>query len=491
MPLGEFTAAGHALIDWIARYLSEVERYPVLSGAAPGEIRQSLPLSAPVEGTTFAHLFADFERTVLPGVTHWNHPAFFAYFSISGSGPGILAELLTAALNINGMLWRTSPATTELEEVTLDWLRQLMGLEEPWFGIITDTASTSTLVGLAAAREARPELEIRKRGLAGRRDLPTLRIYTSEQAHSSVDKAAITLGIGHDNVVHVPVDSDWRMRPDALARVVADDRASGYLPLAAVATVGTTGTTSIDPVPAIADICAREGLWLHVDGAYGGIAAIVPELRSVLAGVERADSFVVNPHKWLFTPIDCSALYTRRPDVLRRAFALVPEYLTTSTKDAVVNYMDYGFQLGHRFRALKLWAVMRIFGAAGLAERVRHHCALAHEFAAWVDDDPEWERVAPVPFSLVCFRFAPPGVAPDAADSLTEAILGYVNDSGRAYLSHTKLAGRYVLRLAIGNIRTEHRHVAETWQLLREAAAAVRRRAVEPVVSAQVLAGPL
>jgi aromatic-L-amino-acid decarboxylase len=482
-PLGdmtpaEFADAGHALVDWIARYLTEVEHYPVLSRNAPGEVREALTSAPPELGTGFASLFADFERAVLPGITHWNHPAFFAYFSITGSTPGILAEFLTAALNVNGMLWRTSPAATELEQVTLDWLRQLLGLEDRWFGIITDTASTSTLLALAAARESRPELDVRRRGLAGRPDLPTLRIYTSEQSHSSVDKAAITLGFGHENVVHVPVDADWRMQPDALARAVADDRARQLLPLAVVATVGTTGTSSIDPVPAIADICGREGLWLHVDGAYGGMAAVVPELRSTLDGVARADSFVVNPHKWLFTPIDCSVLYTRRPDVLRRAFALVPEYLVTSAPETVVNYMDYGFQLGHRFRALKLWAVIRIFGAAGLAERVRHHCALAREFASWVDANPEWQRAAPVPFSLVCFRFAPRGVPPEVADERTAAILEYVNNSGRAYLSHTKLAGRYVLRLAIGNLRTEHRHLVDTWQLLQEAATAVTERSL-------------
>jgi aromatic-L-amino-acid decarboxylase len=478
LPLGdlspaEFADAGHALVDWIARYLADVERYPVLSPVAPGAVRGALPSSPPSTGATFGSLFAEFERAVLPGITHWNHPAFFAYFSISGSVPGILAELLTAALNVNGMLWRTSPAATELEELTLDWLRQLLGLEGRWFGVITDTASTSTLLALAAAREARPELEVRTRGMAGRADLPTLRIYTSEQAHSSVDKAAITLGFGHANVVHVPVDADWRMRPDALARAIADDRARGMLPLAVVATVGTTGTTSIDPVPAIAEICAREDLWLHVDGAYGGIAALVPELRSTLDGVAQADSFVVNPHKWLFTPIDCSALYTRRPEVLRRAFALVPDYLMTSAPETVVNYMDYGFQLGHRFRALKLWAVIHVFGAAGLAERVRHHCELAREFADWVDASTDWRLAAPVPFSLVCFRFAPTGLAPDLADARTAAILEYVNTSGRAYLSHTKLAGRYVLRLAIGNLRTEHCHLADTWELLHEAAAAV------------------
>jgi aromatic-L-amino-acid/L-tryptophan decarboxylase len=272
-------------------------------------------------------------------------------------------------------------------------------------------------------------------------------------------------------VVHVPVDSEWRMRADALADAIRDDRARGYLPLAVVATVGTTGTSSIDPVPAIADICARERLWLHVDGAYGGMAAIVPEERRIFAGVERADSLVVNPHKWLFTPVDCSTFYTRHPAVLRQAFSLVPEYLVTAVDDAVVNFMDYGMQLGHRFRALKLWAVVRTFGVAGLAARIRAHCALAREFAGWVDADPAWERVAPVPLSLVCFRYAPAGVSPEAADALNLALLARVNAGGKVYLSHNRLGGRIVLRLAIGNMRTERRHVAMAWALLREAAA--------------------
>lgn len=466
----EFAAAGHALVSWIARYLSEIERYPVMSPVAPGAVGDLIPLVPPEEPTSFASVMADFDRSVMPGVTHWNHPGFFAYFPITGSAPGILAEFLTAALNVNGMLWRTSPAATELEQRTLDWLRQMLGLKAGWFGLITDTASMSTLLALAAARESRPELAVRTRGMAGRPDLPVLRVYTLAQAHSSVDKAAILLGFGHDNVVHVPVDEQWRMRADALATAIAADRARGFLPTAVVATVGTTGTTSIDPVPAIADVCEREGLWLHVDGSYGGMAAIVPEMRSVLDGVGRADSLVVNPHKWLFTPVDCSALYTRQPDVLRRAFTLVPEYLVTSGSADVVNYMDYGLQLGRRFRALKLWAVIRVFGAAGLADRVRHHCALAQEFAGWVDAAPHWERVAPVPFSLVCLRYAPPGVSPRAADACNAAILERVNASGRVYLSHTKLADRFTLRMAIGNLRTEHRHVAEAWQLLQRAA---------------------
>ena len=476
MEPAEFAAAGHALIDWIARYLENAERYPVLSRATPGQVRSALPATPPALGEPFAAVMADAERVILPGVTHWNHPGFFAYFAISGSAPGILAELLTAALNINGMLWRTSPAATELEQLTLDWLRQLLGLQPGWFGMITDTASISTLLALAAAREAHPELAVRSRGLAGRPDLPPLRIYTSAESHSSVDRAAITLGFGHDNVVHVPVDDEFRLRSDALANLIAEDRAHGRLPIAVIATVGTTGPGSIDPVPAIATVCKREKIWLHVDGAYGGAAAVVPQLQHVLAGVDRADSLVINPHKWLFTPIDCSALYTRRPDVLRRAFSLVPEYLTTTAPDEVVNYMDYGVQLGHRFRALKLWAVIRVFGALGLADRIRYHCALAREFAAWVDAAPNWRRVAPVHFSLVCFRYDPggPDLNADKTDALNAAILERVNASGEVYLSHTKLGGRYTIRLAIGNVRTEFRHVAAAWRLLQDAAAAIR-----------------
>jgi aromatic-L-amino-acid decarboxylase len=473
-PLGdlspeEFARHGHQVIDWIARYLGTIDERPVMSRVAPGEIAAMLPAAPPAEGEPMERILGDVERVIVPGITHWNHPAFLAYFAISASAPGILGELLTAALDVNAMLWKTSPSATELEERSLDWLRQMLGLPSGWFGIINDTASTSTLLALAAAREARPELAVREKGLAGRVELPTLRVYCSEQAHSSVDKAAITLGLGHENVVHVGTDDAFRMRPDLLARAVAEDRARGMLPIAVVATVGTTSTTSIDPVPAIAEVAGREALWLHVDGAYGGMAAIVPEMRHVMAGVERADSLVVNPHKWLFTPIDISAMYVRRPEVLRRAFSLIPEYLVTREQDAVVNYMDYGFQLGHRFRALKLWMVIRAFGAEGIARRLAEHCALAREFASWVEADPDWTLAAPVPFSLVCFRYAPAGTSDAEADALNERILAAVNASGRAYLSHTKLHGRYVLRLAIGNLRTERRHLEEAWDALRGA----------------------
>jgi aromatic-L-amino-acid decarboxylase len=468
----EFRRQARRVIQWIGDYLEHPERFPVVPRVVPGEIAGSIPTEPPVEAESLDVVLDDFERLIVPGVTHWNHPGFFAYFAISASAPGILAEMLISALNVNAMLWKTSPAATELELRTLDWLRQLLGLGSDWFGLINDTASISTLLALAAAREAKPELAIRERGMAGRADLPRLRVYTSAHAHSSVDKAAITLGFGHENVVHIDTDDSFRLRVDALEDAVRADRALGYLPLAPVATVGTTSTTSIDPVPAIAAVCAREGMWLHVDGSYGGVAAVVPEMRHVLAGVELADSLVVNPHKWLFTPIDLSAMFTRRPDVLKRAFSLVPEYLVTREQSDVVNLMDYGVQLGRRFRALKLWMVVRAFGADGLAARLRQQMAMARDFAAWVDEDPEWERVAPVPFSLVCFRYAPAGTTEAERESLNSAILDRVNRTGKAYLSHTKLDGRYVLRLAIGNMRTEPRHVRDAWRLLREAAAA-------------------
>jgi len=470
LPREELLAQGRAMLDWIGEYLEHSEQYPVLSQVRPGDVRASLAASPPVNGESLEAIFRDFESKIVPGITHWNHPSFFGYFATSSSVPGILAELLTAALDVKAMLWRTAPAATELEQLTMDWLRQMLGLGDGWFGIMTDTASISSMLALAAAREAKPELEIRERGMAGRPDLPRLRVYASKHAHSSVDKAAITLGLGHENVVHIETDEDYRMNVDALDAAVRADKARGYLPLATVATVGTTSTTSIDPVPAIAALCAREEMWLQVDGSYGGVAAVVPEMRHVLAGVEMADSLVVNPHKWLFTPIDLSAMFTRRPDVLKRAFSLVPEYLVTREQSEVVNLMDYGVQLGRRFRALKLWMVIRAFGAEGLAARLRQQMEMARELAAWIDAETDWERVAPVPFSLVCFRYAPSGVSEADRDVLNAAILERVNASGTAYLSHTKLGGRYVLRLAIGNLRTEPRHVENAWRLLREAA---------------------
>jgi aromatic-L-amino-acid decarboxylase len=468
----EFRRAAHAAVDWIAEYLEHPERYPVRPPVSPGDISARLAPAAPATGEPLETILQDFHDVIVPGITHWNHPTFFGYFSISGSYPGILGELLAAGLNVNNMLWLTSPAATELELRTVDWLRQLMGLADGWFGEITDTASISTLYALAAAREMASG-DIRARGMAG---LPPLRVYCSAHAHSSVDKAVLTLGLGLDNLVKVPVDEAFRMQPDALRACIADDIAAGYRPIAVVATVGTTSTSSVDPVSAIVPIARAAGCWVHVDGAYGGPAAIVPELRWLLDGVDGADSLVVNPHKWLFTPVDCSVLYTRRPEVLKQAFSLVAEYLRTRDDDRVVNLMDYGVQLGRRFRSLKLWMVLRAFGAEGIADRLRHHCELARDFAGMLHYDGDWQIAAPVPLSLVCFRFAPPGTDASAHDRWNMAILEQVNASGVALLSHTRLHDRVVLRLAIGNVRTQREHVERTWQALRDAARTVASR---------------
>jgi aromatic-L-amino-acid decarboxylase len=464
--LKDFRSQAHRVADWIADYLDNPERFPVLSRVRPGEIRGALPARAPEKGEEFDAIFADFERIILPGVTHWNHPGFFAYFAITSSAPGILAEFLSAALNQQAMLWRTSPAATELEEVALGWLRRLIALPDTFEGVIYDTASVSTLHALAAAREAAVP-DVRAAGLAGRRDLAGVRVYCGEHAHSSVDKAVILLGLGHDALTRIPADAEFRMRPELLATAIAADRAAGLVPIAVIATVGSTSTTSVDPVEDVAAICARENVWLHIDAAYAGVAAMVPGYEWILRGAGHADSIVVNPHKWLFTPFDLSVLYCRRMDLLRQAFALTPEYLKTSEGDAGVrNLMDTGIQLGRRFRALKLWMIMRHFGAEGLRGHLAEHMRLARLFADWVDSSDRFERVAPVPFSVVCFR-----LRAGATDAEHQRVLDTINASGEVFLSHTKLDGRYVLRLAIGNLNTTERHVVRAWELLNSAAA--------------------
>ncbi|HWE62673.1 MAG TPA: pyridoxal-dependent decarboxylase [Chloroflexota bacterium] len=460
-----FRRYGHQVIDWIASYMADPERYPVLAQVQPGAIRAQLPRQHPEQPEPIGQILEDFERVIVPGITHWNHPSFFAYFSISSSAPGILGELLSAVLNVNGMLWKTSPSATELEEHTMDWLRQMLGLPEGFHGVIMDTASIASMVAIAAAREAL-DLDIRQRGMLGRPELPRLRLYTSEEAHSSIEKGAMTLGLGQQSVRKIPTDAAFRLDVAALSQAIEQDIAAGWRPFFVAATVGTTSTTSIDPVPAIAALCREHGLWLHVDGAYGGMAAIVPAYRSVLDGCDQADSLVTNPHKWLLTPIDCSAFYVRDPAVLKRAFSLVPEFLTTG-QDEVNNYMDWGVQLGRRFRALKLWMVIRYFGHDGLAAILQSHINLAQQFVAWVDADPDFERLAPTPLSTICFRAHPPGQDDEATlDRLNATLLARLNATGEVYLSHTRLRGRYTLRLAIGNVRTEERHVRHAWELL-------------------------
>jgi aromatic-L-amino-acid decarboxylase len=455
----EFERTARSAVEWVVRYLESVRDRPVIPEVAPGEVRAALPIAPPERGEPLDRLLQDFERLVVPGITHWNHPRFFAYFAITGSEPGILAELLIAALNVNAMLWRTSPAATEVEEVACDWLRQAVGLPHPIFGHINDTASSSTLYALAAAREALG-LDVRYQGLSG---LPPLVLYTSEEAHSSVEKAGIVLGVGRRGVVRVPTDAELRMDVGALEQAIAADRAAGRLPFAVVATVGTTSTTAIDPVPAIADLCRREGLWLHVDAAYGGAAAVLPELRWVLEGCEQADSLVINPHKWLFTPMDCSVLYCRREDMMRRAFSLVPDYLTTAEGDEVRNLMDYGVALGRRFRGLKLWFVLRAFGLRGLRQQIAAHLAMARELRSWIEAEPGFEVLAPTPFSTVVFRHR-------AGNDANRRIEELVNRSGQTFISHTTVRGEYALRVAIGNQRTTLDDVRVAWELVRRSA---------------------
>ncbi len=469
----EFRRFGHELIDWISDYFERIEQLPVLSQIEPGDLKEQLPTVPPEKGEAMDRIIADVNRLIVPALTHWSHPSFFAYFATSTSAPGIFGELLSAAFDNKAMLWRTSPASTELEEVTLDWLRQMMGLDAGYTGIIYDTASVSSMHAIAAAREG-VELRIREEGMSGRPDLPLLRIYISEQAHSSIEKGVITLGLGQRAIRKIPTDAEFRMDVRELERAIDEDKANGFVPFCVVATVGTTSTSSIDPVSAIVPIGEKHAMWLHVDAAYAGSAAVVPEFRHILAGCERADSVAVNPHKWLFTPFDLSVLYCRHMNLLRRAFALVPEYLRTPEQEKVRSGSDYGIQLGRRFRALKLWMIIRYFGREGLAARIREHCRLAQLFASWIEADSNWELMAPVPLALVCFRACPPLEGTDEAARnaslyiLNEAIMHGVNASGKALLSHTKLNDKLTLRLSIGNIRTEERHVRQVWDVLNE-----------------------
>ncbi len=473
----DFRHYGHEIVDWIADYLAHVSSYPVLAQTKPGDIRHALPTQPPQEPEAMEAILADFDQLLMPGITHWNSPGFMAYFGITGSGPGILGEMLIGALNVNAMLWRTSPAATELEQVTLDWLRQMLGLPQPLFGVINDTASSGVLYALAAAREALSDLHIRQEGMAGRADMPRLRYYAFQEAHSSIDKAGIVLGIGQTGLRKIGVDSAFRMDVAELEPAIEEDIATGWRPFAVVATVGTTSTTSIDPVPQIADICERYGLWLHIDGAYGGSAAVDPEMRWVLDGCERADSLIVNPHKWLFTPIDCSVFYTRKPDVVKAAFSLVPEYLRSAEsvgEDAPINLMDYGTSLGRRFRSLKLWMIMRYFGQEGLAARIHEHIRLGQLVRQWVEEASDFEIMAPTPFSTVCFRAHPKGIDDETQlELLNEHIMNRINAAGRFFLSHTKLHGQYTIRIAVGNLRTTEEDVRSLWGEIQAALAAM------------------
>lgn len=463
MPAENFRAIGYQLVDWISDYFENIERFPVLSQIEPNWLTENLPAQAPEKGEDFSEVLKDVDRFILPAVTHWNHPNFHGLFSTSTSSVGVFGEMLTAAFDMKAMLWRTSPASTELEDVVLEWLRQMMALPDHFEGIIYDTASVSTMHAIAAARE-RANLRVRDQGLSGRDDVPLMRVYASEHVHSSIDKGVITLGLGLRSLRKIECNERFAMVPEKLAEAIEEDIEQGYLPICVIPTVGTTSTSSVDPVEAVADICEKYGIWLHVDTAYAGSTAIVPEFREYFKGWERADSIVVNPHKWLFTPFDLSVLYCKDLNELKNAFSLVAEYLKTSDTSSVKNGMDYGIQLGRRFRALKLWFVIRYFGVEGLQARLREHCRLARLFASWVEASPDFEMMAPVPFALVCFRACPPGAGD--LNALNEKMMNEINSSGEAYLSHTKLNGKFTLRLSVGSIRVEERHLRKVWDLL-------------------------
>ena len=465
MPAEEFKKYGYELIYWVTNYLENVASFPVLPNVKPGDVKNKLPNHAPQSGESINKIIEDLNKIILPATTHWQHPNFMAYFNSTASGPGIFGELISAALNVNSMLWKSAPASTELEETVLNWFREIINLPKEFWGIIYDTASVSSMHAIAAARE-NAGFDIRKKGMSG---VPKLRLYSSEQAHNSIDKGALTLGIGLDGIRKIPVDSEFRMIPSELEKVIKEDRANGIVPFCVVATIGTTSTTSVDPVEEIAKICTREKIWLHIDAAHAGVTAMLPEMKKHFKGVEHADSFVVNPHKWLFVPIDLSILYTRKPEVLKRAFSLTAEYLKTAEDSAVNNHMDYGIQLGRRFRSLKFWFVLRYFGVEGLQSRLREHIRLGQLFAKWIEEHPQFERVAPTPFSTVCFRAKPTGRNDEAKiNALNEKLLNDVNATGKVFITHTKLNGIFTIRLVISGLRTEEKHVILAWNVIQD-----------------------
>ena len=476
MAADDLRAELHRMADWIADYRETIAARPITPTVAPGDISAGLTPSLALAPASMSAIRRDFDDVVMPGIVHWGHPAFLGYFGSTSNGPALLGEMAAAALNVSAMTWRTSPAATELETVVLRWIREMIGLPASFTGIVYDTASVGVLHALAAARE-RVASGVRARGIAARTDVPAMRVYASDQAHSSLDKAMIVLGLGERNVVRVRTDDAFRLDVGALGEAIAADRDRGYHPLAVVATVGTTSSASVDPVQSIADLCEREQIWLHVDAAYGGAMGVLPEGRAALEGVERADSVVINPHKWLFVPLDFSTLYTRHPESLRAVFALTPEYLqgdaSADGTGAAIDYMDYGIQLGRRFRALKAWMVLRAFGRSGFESRLREHVRLAAVLAGLVEREPGFALAAPPSMSVVCFHYSAPGADDAMNDRLNEAIVDAVNASGAAYLTHTRLRGRTVMRVGFGNVLTTEEHVKVLWEQVRETKAAL------------------
>jgi aromatic-L-amino-acid decarboxylase len=465
----EFRRQGRAVVDWIADYYERIESFPVQSQVRPGEIRAGLPADPPSSGENFEMVLADLDRLILPGITHWQSPNFFAYFPANASGPAILGELLAAGLGVQGMLWATSPACTELETHLLDWLVGMLGLPERFLsngaggGVIQDTASSGALCALLTARERATGWKSNERGCDGR-----LTAYASSQAHSSIEKAVRIAGIGRENLRSIAVDDRFAMRPDDLRARVAADRVAGRVPCFVAATVGTTSSNAIDPLPAIGRVCREENLWLHVDAAMSGTAAICPELRWIHDGLELADSYNFNPHKWMFTNFDCDCFYVADRKALIETLSILPEYLRNQATEsgAVIDYRDWHVPLGRRFRALKLWFVIRHYGVEGLRHHVRRHVALAQQFASWVREDPDFELAAPAPLNLVCFRHR-------AGETFNAELLDRLNRSGGIYMTHTRLDGLYTLRLSVAQTHTEERHVARAWERIRATARAM------------------
>lgn len=469
----EFKKYGYELIDWAASYIENVDSFPVLPNINPGDVKSKLPNHAPQSGESMDKIIDDIDKIILPGTTHWQHPNFMAYFNSTASEPGILAELISATLNVNSMLWKSAPASTELEETVLNWFREIINLPKEFWGIIYDTASVSSMHAIAAARES-INLGVREKGMSG---LPKLRLYCSEQAHNSIDKGALTLGIGLEGIRKIPVDSEFRMIPAELEKAIKEDRFKGCVPFCVVATIGTTSTTSVDPVEEIAAICKKENIWLHIDSAYAGVTAMLPEMKKHFNGIEQADSFVVNPHKWLFVPIDLSILYTRKPELLKRAFSLTAEYLKTAEDSSVNNHMDYGIQLGRRFRSLKLWFVLRYFGVGGLQARLREHIRLGSLFANWIDEHTSFERLAPTPFSTVCFRAKPTGWNDEEKiNKLNKKLLNTVNSTGKVFISNTVLNNKFTIRLCVAGLRTEEKHIELAWNVIQETFNAILKK---------------
>ncbi len=470
MNIDEFRRRGHETVDWMADYMERVEDLPVLSQVSPGDITRRLPASAPEEGEPYDDIMRDLDGVIMPGITHWQHPSFFAYFPANTSPPSILAEMVISTLAPQCMLWQTSPAATELETRVMEWLRDMLGLPPEFTGVIQDTASTATLCAILSARELVTNYTINETGFVGK---GILTAYSSTETHSSIEKGVKIAGLGRDNMRKVPVDSTYAMDPVALERAIEADKAEGRLPTIVVATVGTTGSTAIDPLGEIGEVCTRQGVWLHVDAAHAGTALVCPEFRWMVEGVEHVDSFVMNPHKWMLTTLPTSAYFVRDPEALVRTFEIMPEYLRTK-EEGVINYRDWGVPLGRRFTALKLWFVMRSYGVEGLRRMVRRHVELAHLFKGEVDAAPDFETMAPSPINLVTFRYGPPDVPEELLDGLNEELLERLNNTGKVFLTHTRLDGKYTLRLVVGQTFVEHRHVKAAWELIQSTARGLR-----------------